>query len=86
MFSRMIDVTMRETDDGGMIFEPNSLEISEAETIRFNVMNKGELEYEFVIDAMEGKARNQYLLLYDWRCLVRVGPARVPDSRKNPPK
>ncbi len=56
---RTIDVTMRETDDGDMIFEPESLEIVKGETIRFNVMNKGELEHEFVIDTVEGNAEHK---------------------------
>lgn len=55
---RTIDVAMRETDDGEMIFEPTSLEVELGETIRFNVMNKGELEHEFVIDTMEGNAEH----------------------------
>lgn len=57
--TRTIDVSMRETDDGDMIFEPTSLEITKGETIRFNIMNKGELEHEFVIDTMEGNAEHK---------------------------
>lgn len=60
--SRTIDVTMRETDDGEMIFEPTSLDIAQGETIRFNVMNKGELEHEFVIDTIEGNAGHKELM------------------------
>lgn len=59
---RTIDVTMRETDDGNMIFEPASLEIAKGETIRFNVMNKGEFEHEFVIDTIEGNAEHKELM------------------------
>lgn len=57
--TRTIDVTMRETDDGEMLFEPTSFEIAKGETIRFNVMNKGELEHEFVIDTLEGNAEHK---------------------------
>lgn len=56
---RTIDVSMRETDDGDMIFEPKSLEITQGETIRFNVMNKGESEHEFVLDTVEGIAEHK---------------------------
>lgn len=59
---RTIDVTMRETDDGDMIFEPASLEIAKGETIRFNIMNKGELEHEFVIDTIEGNAEHKEMM------------------------
>lgn len=50
---RTLDVIMRETDDGEMIFEPAEFEIEPGETIRFNVKNDGELEHEFVIDTVE---------------------------------
>jgi len=59
---RTIDVTMRETDDGDMVFEPVSLEIAKGETIRFNVMNKGELEHEFVIDTVEGNTKHKGMM------------------------
>lgn len=60
--SRTIDVIMRETDDGDMIFEPNAFDISMGETIRFDVANKGELEHEFVIDTVEGNAEHKILM------------------------
>jgi uncharacterized cupredoxin-like copper-binding protein/Cu/Ag efflux protein CusF len=56
---RTIDVTMRETDDGEMIFEPAEFDIKKGETIRFKVINKGEIEHEFVIDTMEGNAEHK---------------------------
>jgi len=34
---RSIDVAMRETDDGDMVFEPEKFDIKQGETIRFNV-------------------------------------------------
>jgi uncharacterized cupredoxin-like copper-binding protein len=59
---RTIDVTMRETDDGEMVFEPKAFDIERGETIRFNVMNKGVLEHEFVIDSVEGNAAHKILM------------------------
>lgn len=56
---RTIDVIMRETDDGEMIFEPKALEIAKGETILFNIMNKGELEHEFVLDTIDGNAEHK---------------------------
>ncbi|PYC46633.1 cupredoxin [Litorivita pollutaquae] len=50
---RTLEVSMRETDDGTMIFEPSTFEIQPGETIRFKVRNDGELEHEFVIDTIE---------------------------------
>ena len=60
--TRTIDVTMRETDDGEMLFEPRSLDIEKGETIRFNVINNGELEHEFVIDTMMGNAEHKEIM------------------------
>ena len=48
---RTIEVTMKETENGDMIFEPNNLQIKMGETIRFVIMNAGELEHEFVLDS-----------------------------------
>lgn len=59
---RTIDVVMRETDDGDMIFEPAEFDIAQGETIRFSVSNAGELEHEFVIDTIEGNAKHKELM------------------------
>ena len=59
---RSIDVIMRETDDGDMIFEPASLAFMQGETIRFNVTNAGELEHEFVLDTVEGNAKHKEMM------------------------
>jgi uncharacterized cupredoxin-like copper-binding protein len=60
--TRTINVSMRETDDGDMLFEPTSIKITKGETIRFNVTNKGELEHEFVIDTVEGNVKHKALM------------------------
>jgi len=59
---RTIDVIMRETDDGDMVFEPMQFDIKQGETIRFNVMNKGELEHEFVVDTVDGNSKHKELM------------------------
>jgi uncharacterized cupredoxin-like copper-binding protein len=51
--SRTIEVIMKETDDGDMIFEPDSIKVNKFETVRFLVKNIGELEHEFVMDEHE---------------------------------
>ena len=51
--TRTIDITMRETDSGDMVFEPASLDIKTGEVILFNITNKGALEHEFVLDTLE---------------------------------
>ncbi len=59
---RTIEVTMRETDDGDMVFEPNALSVKAGETIRFHVVNKGELEHEFVLDHHEKMMEHKALM------------------------
>ena len=60
--TRTIAVTMRGTEDGDMIFEPDSFAFEQGETIRFEVTNKGELEHEFVIDNAEGNAKHKEMM------------------------
>lgn len=48
--TRTIDVSMFETDDGRMLFEPSSIEVQPGRTVRFAVSNDGMIEHEFVFD------------------------------------
>ncbi|MCY0150797.1 MULTISPECIES: cupredoxin domain-containing protein [Hoeflea] len=59
---RTIEVIMKETDDGEMIFEPKEINVKKGETIRFMVMNKGELEHEFVLDNHEGVMEHKEMM------------------------
>ena len=58
--TQIIRVTMKETDDGRMIFSPASFKIRKGQTVRFAIQNAGELDHEFVLDTqaqvMEHKA------------------------------
>jgi uncharacterized cupredoxin-like copper-binding protein len=60
--SRTIKVEMLETDDGKMIFKPDHLEFKRGETIRFSIVNNGELEHEFVLDNMARNAEHKELM------------------------
>ncbi|KXF75026.1 copper oxidase [Paramesorhizobium deserti] len=55
-----IRVTMKETDDGKMLFTPSSFKVRKGQTVRFVIRNAGELDHEFVLDEesqiMEHKA------------------------------
>lgn len=46
--TRTIAVSMIETDDGRMLFEPGSIEVQPDETVRFVISNDGMIEHEFV--------------------------------------
>ncbi len=58
--SQTIRVTMKETDDGKMIFTPSTFKVRQGQTVRFAIKNAGELDHEFVLDQedkiMEHKA------------------------------
>jgi uncharacterized cupredoxin-like copper-binding protein len=62
MVTRTIEVTMKETDDGDMIFEPSNLNINQGEVIRFTIKNAGELEHEFVLDTIKENATHKELM------------------------
>ncbi len=47
--ARTVQVTMRETADGKMIYEPNKLTVKRGEQVRFVLINAGEVPHEFVL-------------------------------------
>jgi uncharacterized cupredoxin-like copper-binding protein len=47
---KTVKVTMRETPDGEMIFEPSNFTFGKDQTVRFIIKNAGEFEHEFVLD------------------------------------
>ena len=47
--NRSVTVKMFETEYG-MIFKPNFLKFEAGQTIKINLINKGELQHEFVMD------------------------------------
>ena len=59
---KSVAVTMRETEDGAMVFEPKELSFAAGETVRLVITNKGELEHEFVMDTVEANAEHKELM------------------------
>ena len=59
---KTVEVSMRETDDGSMVFEPKELSFAAGETVRLVITNKGELEHEFVMDTIEANAKHKELM------------------------
>ena len=47
--TRTVEIVMKETDDGKMLFEPNSVSASKGEQIRFVLKNKGQIDHEFML-------------------------------------
>lgn len=50
---RTINISMRETEDGKMLFEPKVLQFRKGETVILNFTNKGDTDHEFVMDTEE---------------------------------
>ena len=48
--TQTIRVSMKETDDGKMIFTPNTFKVRKGQTVVFAIKNAGELDHEFVLD------------------------------------
>ena len=51
--ARTILVTMKETDDGKMVFMPDKLEVKRGEQVRFVLINSGQLQHEFMLASKE---------------------------------
>jgi uncharacterized cupredoxin-like copper-binding protein len=51
--TRTIEITMKETDDGAMIFEPANHQFAPGETVRLKLHNAGEIDHELVLATRE---------------------------------
>lgn len=51
--SRIIQIVMRETDDGQMLFEPADMTFDKDETVVLSFKNTGANKHEFVMDTEE---------------------------------
>lgn len=60
--TRTVEITMRETDDGRMIFEPGDLSFAPGETVRLKITNAGETDHEFVMDTMHAIDEHKALM------------------------
>ncbi|MBF5079999.1 MAG: cupredoxin family protein [Paracoccus sp. (in: a-proteobacteria)] len=57
-----VEISMRETDEGTMIFEPSELSFAPGETVRLVITNNGELEHEFVMDTAKTNAEHKEVM------------------------
>lgn len=57
--ARTIEVTMKETDDAKMLFEPNRVEIKRGEQVKFVLKNHGQVDHEFMLDSIENNAKHK---------------------------
>jgi uncharacterized cupredoxin-like copper-binding protein len=57
--AKTIEVTMKETDDAKMLFEPNQVEIKRGEQVKFVLKNAGKTDHEFMLDTVERNAKHK---------------------------
>lgn len=50
--SRLIPVTMKETDDGKMVYFPAQVDVRQGEQIKFKITNAGKNDHEFVLNTL----------------------------------
>lgn len=51
--ARMVEISMKETGDGKMVFNHNYVEVKKGEQIRFVLHNAGEIDHEFVLATLK---------------------------------
>ncbi|ANY83947.1 copper resistance protein (plasmid) [Microvirga ossetica] len=56
---RTIEVTMKETEDAKMLFEPNKVEIKRGEQVKFVLKNTGKVDHEFMLDSVQNNAKHK---------------------------
>lgn len=59
---RTVEVSMIETDDGEMLYEPRDLSFEKGETVRFIITNTGYGEHEFVLDSTDENQKHKALM------------------------
>jgi len=47
--TRTVEIVMKETDDGKMLFEPNAVAVKKGEQVRFVLKNVGQMDHELVL-------------------------------------
>jgi uncharacterized cupredoxin-like copper-binding protein len=57
-----VTVSLIETDDGEMLFEPREFAFKAGETVQFTITNDGEAEHEFVMDTLDNNAKHKELM------------------------
>nr|WP_244622938.1 cupredoxin family protein [Microvirga brassicacearum] len=56
---RTVEVSMKETDDAKMLFEPNRVEIKRGEQVKFVLKNAGKVDHEFMLDSVANNAKHK---------------------------
>ncbi|HEX2135590.1 MAG TPA: cupredoxin family protein [Microvirga sp.] len=57
--ARVIEVTMKETEDGKMIYAPDRIEVRKGEQVKFVLKNAGGTDHEFMLDSVANNAKHK---------------------------
>ncbi|MBL3170313.1 copper resistance protein, partial [Klebsiella pneumoniae] len=57
--ARTVEVTMTETEEGKMLFTPNTVEAKRGEQVRFVLKNAGKVPHEFMLDSVANNAKHK---------------------------
>ena len=57
--ARTVEVVMKETEDGNMLFAPDRVEAKRGEQVRFVLKNAGKVDHEFILDTPERNAKHK---------------------------
>lgn len=60
--TRTIEVNIKETDSGYMLFEPDAIHIKQDSVVRFVINNFGTIEHEFFLGSFDEIAEHQQLM------------------------
>ena len=61
--ARLVPVTMKETEDGRMVYFPDKVDVRDGEQVRFKITNAGRTEHEFMLDTPEHNATHKAAML-----------------------
>ncbi|KZX97866.1 MULTISPECIES: cupredoxin domain-containing protein [unclassified Sulfitobacter] len=56
---RTIEISVRETASGYMLFEPDAIQIESGSVVRFSISNTGALDHEFFLGSFDEIAKHQ---------------------------
>lgn len=60
--ARIVPVTMKETEDGKMVYFPNKIDVKKGEQVRFVITNAGEIPHEFVLASVEDNLKHAEMM------------------------
>ena len=57
--ARQVIVTLKETEDGKMLYSPDRIQVKRGEQIKFVLKNVGAIEHEFVLDSIANNEKHK---------------------------